>query len=54
MKLKISIHLKVGSTFPGFDNTVFDLVENIDDDLLVDFADFSLDLVLQSSLAKMS
>ena len=44
----MSIHLKgVGSVCRGF-LTVFDQAEKIDDDLLVDFADLSMDLGLHS------
>ena len=53
MKLK-NINLfegRIGSICCGFDDSVLDLVfevEKIDDGLLVDFADFGVDSVLQS------
>ena len=43
----ISYEGRLGSICYGFCDTVFDRVETIDDDLLVDFADFGLDMVLQ-------
>ena len=50
MKLKSinSFEGQVGFICLRFDDTVFDRAEKIDDDLLVDFADFGVDLVLQS------
>ena len=50
MKLKNinSFEGQIGSICRGCDDSVFDQAKKIDDDLLVDFADFGVDLVLQS------
>ena len=50
MKLKNinSFEGRIGSICRGFDNSAFDQAKTIDDDLLVDIADFGVDLVVQS------